>query len=190
MEAARRVKWTQEEYLAREQRTPTRNEFLDGEIYAMAGATLRHNVIMMNAGAALHALLRGKPCRAFNSDQRICAGQTGLYTYADAGVVCGRPLFHDQDHGALLNPTLLVEILSPSTAAYDRGEKLDHYRAIPSLREVLLIAQDTRKVEHHHRLDTGQWLLTVYESGAVALATLDGAIPLDDLYDKTEDLAE
>ncbi|MSP59211.1 MAG: Uma2 family endonuclease [Myxococcales bacterium] len=190
MQAARRVKWTQEEYLAREQRSLTRNEFLDGEIYAMAGATLRHNVITTNTLAALHGLLRGKPCRAFNSDQRIAVSRTGLSTYADAGVVCGEPLFHDNDKNALVNPTLLVEVLSPSTEAYDRGEKLDHYRAIPSLREVLLIAQDTPSVEHHYRLDTGQWLLTVWDAGAVALATLGGAVPLDDLYDKAHDLEE
>jgi Uma2 family endonuclease len=186
MESARRIRWTADEYLAREQRSADRHEFLDGEIYAMAGATLRHNTIAANAIYLITGLLRGKPCRTFTSDQRIHVAATGLYTYADAGVVCGDAKMHPSDPLTLLNPTLLVEVFSPSTESYDRGEKLQHYREIPSLREVLHVSTRERLVMHHRRIDTGQWVLTERRDGEMDLPVLSGVVRLDDLYDKVD----
>ncbi len=186
MEPARRVRWTADEYLAREQRSANKHEFLDGEVYAMAGATLRHNTIAANAIYLITGLVRGKPCRAFTSDQRIHVAATGLYTYADAGVLCGEAKMHPSDALTLLNPTLLVEVLSPSTESYDRGEKLQHYREIPSLREVLHLSTRERHVMHHRRLDTGQWVLTERREGEMELPVLGGVVRLDDLYDKVD----
>lgn len=111
---------------------------------------------------------------------------TGLSTYADAGVVCGEAKMHPGDALTLLNPTLLVEVFSPSTESYDRGEKLQHYREIPSLREVLHLSTRAPHVMHHRRLDTGQWVLTERRDGAIELPALGGAAPLVELYDKVD----
>lgn len=186
MQAARRVGWTEDEYLARELRSPTKNEFLAGEIYAMAGATLRHNTISANLISELVALVRGKPCRTFTSDQRIHVAATGLYTYADAGVVCGQPELATKDRLSLTNPLILVEVLSKSTEEYDRSEKLEHYRSIAALKDVFLVSATEPRVDHHHRLDTGQWLLSTYRQGAISVATLDGAMSLEQIYDKVD----
>lgn len=186
MQSARRVKWTEDEYLAREQRGLSKNEFFDGEIYAMAGARFRHNAIAANVIAALTGLSRSKPCSAFTSDQRIRVSATGLYTYADAGVVCGKPQLLAADRMTLLNPILLVEVLSKSTESYDRGEKLDHYRSLPSLQEIILVASAEVRVDHHRRIEAEQWLVTTYRKGAVEVATLSGVIPLDDIYQKVD----
>lgn len=184
MQAARRIKWTEDEYLERERRSPAKNEFLDGEIYAMAGATLRHNTIAANVIMALGRLVHGKPCRTFTSDQRIHVPATGLYTYPDAGILCGKPQLHDKDGMSLLNPLLLVEVLSRSTEDYDRGEKLEHYRNIPSVTEVLLVSTSGPRVDHHRRLEPEQWLLTTCRQGAIEVPSLSGRLLLDDIYDK------
>lgn len=186
MEPLRRIHWTAAEYLAREQRSTAKHEFFEGEIYAMAGATLRHNTIAANAIYLVTGLLRGRPCRAFTSDQRVHVAATGLYTYADAGVVCGDAQMHPEDALTLLNPTLLVEVFSPSTESYDRGEKLQHYREIPSLREVLHLATRERCVMHHRRIDAGQWVLIERRDGAIELPALGGLVQVSDLYDKVD----
>lgn len=134
--------------------SPIKHEFLDGEVFAMAGAKPDHNQTASAALVALGPLLRGGRCRAFSSDQRIFIVETGLYTYADGGVACGRWQIH-ADGMCLLNPALVFEVLSPSTRDYDRGAKLEHYRRIPSLRHVLLIDQPDRCVEHHRRREGG-----------------------------------
>lgn len=186
MQAARKVRWTEDEYLERERRSATRNEFYDGEIFAMAGARLRHNTICANAVAELRRLVRERPCRTFTSDQRIHVAATGLYTYADAGVVCGKPQMHKSDSLTLLNPLVLVEVLSKSTESYDRGEKLEQYRNIPSVREILLVSAHEPRIDHHHRLETGQWLLTTLRSGALELPSLGGPVFLDEVYQKID----
>lgn len=182
MDAARRVRWTEDEYLDYERKSASKHEYLQGEIYDMAGAAFRHNVLAMNAGIALARLLRGRPCRVFNSDQRICVSETGLYTYADAGVVCGRARLHPKDQMTLLNPGVLVEVLSSTTADYDRGEKLSHYRRIPSLQHVLLIDPDGMKVAHHHQIEPGTWLSAEHAQATMELRGL-GALALEELFD-------
>lgn len=181
--AAREMHWTEAEYLSMEAKSPIKHEYFDGEIFAMVGAKPHHNLVATNMLGLLHALLRGRPCRAFNSDQRIYVPATGLYTYPDGGVVCGKMQFHPGDPDmSLVNPALLFEVLSSSTRDDDRGSKREHYQAIPSLRHILLIDQPTRLVEHHRREPGGAWDLSTIRTGAIRLPDLGGVIPLDDLY--------
>lgn len=183
MDAARRVThFTEEEYLARERISQTKHEFINGEIFAMAGAKLRHNAIAASAIGALLPLARRKSCRVFNSDQRICVSATGMFTYPDAGVVCGKPQYHSKDGMSLLNPLVLVEVLSASTEAYDRGEKLAHYRRNPAVHEILIVWQSEPRVEHHRRLEGEEWLVKEHMQGLIELPSLGGTISLDDIY--------
>lgn len=147
-------RWTEQEYLAFERSAETKHEFFNGEIFAMSGATRNHSYISTNLTAHLVHLLRGR-CTVFNSDLRLKIQNTGLYTYPDAGVVCGRQEVEDDD--LLLNPTLLAEVLSESTEGYDRGTKFKHYETIPSLTTYLLVSQDEPQVEQFVRLGKPGW---------------------------------
>jgi Uma2 family endonuclease len=147
---------TAAEYLTYERASPVRHEFLDGKLYAMAGASLAHNLIAGNTLASLHGQLRGKPGTIYPSDMRLKIVRTGLYTYPDISIVCGEPQLEDQHGDTLLNPIVLIEVLSPSTETYDRGKKFQHYRTLSSLREYLLIAQDSYRVEHYIRQPQGR----------------------------------
>jgi len=172
---------TEADYLLLEGQSATRHEFFDGEIFAMAGAKPVHNQRAAALLGALVALVRGGTCRAFHSDQRIHVLATGLSTYADGGVACGPWQVHT-DGMALLNPVLLYEVTSPSTADYDRGAKFDHYRQIASLRHVLLVDEPTRSIEHHRRSEDGAWRRVVVREGRVVLPELGGAIDLDEVF--------
>jgi Uma2 family endonuclease len=178
---ARLMHWSEQDYLTMEAESPIKHEFLNGEVFAMAGAKPGHNQVAASALVALGVLLRGRGCRVFNSDQRIYVVETGLYTYPDGGVACGKWQVHT-DGMCLLNPTLLYEVLSNSTRDYDRGAKVEHYRQIPSLRHVLLIDQPDRRVEHHRRADDGSWTLGTMLDGALQLPDLGGVISLDEIY--------
>lgn len=185
---ARKMAWSEEEYLAFEKDSDTKHEFLDGEIYGMAGAKPLHNAIAMNTGAALVNLIRGGPCRGFTSDQRIhIARPKKFYTYADGGVACGKWEISDKDGMSLVNPVLLFEVLSSSTRKYDQGAKLMLYRQIPSLTDVLLIDQPLHLVEHHHRGPRG-WRSITRRRGGVPV--LGGVLLLADLYDVPPGLAD
>jgi Uma2 family endonuclease len=131
---------TPEEYLARERQVDTKSEFYDGELFAKAGASRSHNLIVGNVTGELRAQLRGRPCEVYPADMRVKVSETGLYAYPDVVVVCGEPRFEDEHLDTLLNPTVIVDVLSPSTEAYDRGEKFAQYRKLASLREYVLIA--------------------------------------------------
>jgi Uma2 family endonuclease len=181
----RRLKWTPEDYFDLEAHSAEKHEFLGGEIFAMGGAKSSHNLVAANTLGALAALLRGRPCKPFTSDQRIHVPSSGLYTYPDGGVACGKWQIHPVDRMSLLNPVLLFEVLSTSTADYDRGAKLEHYKAIPGLQEVLLIAQPERRVEHHRRVEGERWVSATLTGGAVELA-LGGSVALEELYDQIE----
>jgi Uma2 family endonuclease len=185
MQPERLLHWTVQDYLSLEANTSEKHEFLDGEIFAMGGARSSHNVVALRVGAAFVSQLRGRSCMAFNSDQRIHIPTTGLYTYADGGVVCGRFEHHSSDGMSLVNPTLLFEVLSPSTRDYDRGVKLEHYKKIPTLREVLLIDQPERRFEHHRRVEGDRWVVAAFTEGAVALA-LGMNLELADVYEGIE----
>jgi Uma2 family endonuclease len=129
-------------------------------------------------------------CAVFTSDQRLHVEATGIFTYPDVSVACG-PRFHPKHRDNLVNPTLIVEVLSKSTEAYDRGAKFAHYQTLPSLTDYVLVSQRERRIEHFRRLDTGQWLLTVHQGddAVLKLPALGCEIPLADIYSGTDDLA-
>ncbi len=177
------------EYLKLEECSPERHEYLSGRVYAMASASPRHNRIVGNAFASLDRALRGRPCVPLAGAQRVYVQATDLATYPDVTVVCGQPTL-GADGRTILNPSLLVEVLSPSTEDYDRGAKLRHYMRLPSFREYLVIASDERRVEHHRRLEPGQWLMTVYEDAEdeISLPTLEASVRLGDFYHRVDDV--
>ena len=182
-EAAAKRTWTPAEYLAWERSSPEKHEFFDGEVFAMSGASLDHNRIVGNLVGELRDALRHRRCDVTPSDLRVKVPSTGLYTYPDVTVVCGDPRLEDDTHDTLLNPTVLVEVLSPSTEAYDRGKKFRHYRSIPTLREYVLVAQDSVSVERYTRGDDGVWSL--HESGAgekLVLTSIGCEIAVDEIY--------
>jgi Uma2 family endonuclease len=186
MSALPELNWTAQRYLEYERTSDERHEYLNGQIYALAGASANHNLIVGNVYASLHAQLRKRPCVTYPSDMRLKIKQTGLYTYPDISVVCGAPEFEDDKHDTLLNPILLIEVLSPSTENYDRGKKFQHYRTLESLHEFLLIAQDSYRVEHYVRQENDQWLLTdINQSDAVLeLGSIDCKLVIAELYEK------
>ncbi len=147
------------EYLAFERQAEERHEYLDGEVFAMGGASWRHGLVAGNAFAALHAQLRGRGCFVQASDLRVRIPATDLFTYPDVVVVCGEPRFDDSELDTLLNPTLIPEVLSKSTEDYDRGRKFAHYRSVESLTEYVLLAQDTVHVERFTRKSQDRWEL-------------------------------
>jgi Uma2 family endonuclease len=177
---------TPAEYLAFERNQEQKHEYWHGQVYLMAGAKARHNLITANVIAGLHLQLRGRSCSVYPSDMRVLIPATGLYTYPDALVVCGKAEFEDTEEDTLLNPTVVIEVLSKSTEQYDRGDKFRNYRTIPTLQEYLLIAQDERRVEHFVRQANTEWLLTEMSdaTGAIDLPTIDCTLAMADLYDK------
>jgi Uma2 family endonuclease len=179
---------TPEEYLAFERAAEYKNEYFDGEIFAMVGASRRHNLITLNVAAEFRAKLRGRGCETYASDMRVRISSANLYTYPDVVVVCGEPQFEDQHVDTLLNPTLIVEVLSKSTARYDRGAKFHHYRALESLQEYLMIAQDEPRIEHYAKQPDGQWLLSDIglDDGLVELASIECVLELKDVYEQVE----
>ncbi len=188
MAANPKYQLTEEGYLARERVATHKSEYFQGDVYAMAGASEEHNTIVANLLYLLVGQLKGRPCKAYGSDMRVKVQRTGLYTYPDVVVVCGKAAFGDEKQDTILNPTILIEVLSPSTGAYDRGKKWDHYRTLDSLTDYLLVAQDEAKIEHFERHSDEQWLYSVTDNrqGALALSSIDCLIPLVDVYDKVE----
>ncbi len=159
MSALPETKWTVEQYLAFERASEVRHEYLKGQIYDFAGASENHSLVLGSTYANLYTQLRKKPCKVYATDMRVKVNRAGLYTYPDIAVVCGTPQFEDDHRDTLLNPALIIEVLSPSTESYDRGRKFQHYRRLDSLQEYVLIAQDSCRIEHYTRQPDGQWLL-------------------------------
>ena len=177
---------TPEEYLAQERQALYKSEYLNGEIFAMSGANREHNLICVNVSASLHAQLRQRPCEAYVSDMRVKVSPTGLYTYPDVVVVCGEPQFEDAHVDTLLNPTVIVEVLSPSTEDYDRGTKFEHYRALPSLQEYLLISQDKVHIVHYVKQADATWVLseTTRPEDRFQLPSISCDLSVAEMYDK------
>lgn len=177
---------TPQEYLARERRAESKAEYVSGRVYAMTGASREHNLIALNIGRELSIQFRGRPCEAYVSDMRVKVTPTGMYTYPDVVAVCGPPEFEDEAVDTLLNPTVIVEVLSPSTEAYDRGEKFAHYRRLPLLREYVLVAQDRVRVEHYGRRGDNEWVLTEHDAldDTLPLPALDAGLRLADIYER------
>lgn len=179
--------FTPEQYLALERAASQRSEYLAGKIYAMAGASEAHNLITLNAITSLRAQTRGR-CRAYLRDMRVRVPATRLFTYPDGILVCGERRFDDAQRDTLLNPTLLIEVLSDSTERYDRGQKFAHYRQIASLQEYLLIAQDAPRVERFLRQPTDEWLLTIVEGrdATLPLPSVACTLTLAELYEEVD----
>ena len=177
-----------EEYLEIERRAEYKSEYFQGEMFAMAGASLVHNILVSRLVRDLGHQLRRGPCQVLPSDMRVRVSATGLYTYPDVSVVCGPPQLADEHSDILLNPSFIAEVLSPSTEGYDRGRKFEQYRAIASLAEYLLVAQDRVHVELFARPADGRWVLSE-ASGPEATLELPGIgcrLSLADLYEKVD----
>lgn len=177
------------EYLAAEEKSATKHEWLDGVVYdldaqGMAGGTPEHAGLAAAVTVLLGAQLRGKPCRVFSSDLRVRVPATGLSTYADVAVVCNKLEADPGDANAATNPTLLLQVLSDSTEAHDRGEKFAHYRRLPALREYVLVSQNERRIEVWRKNERGRWELA-QEAGPgdqAALASIGCALAVDEVY--------
>jgi len=194
MSALPKKKYTAEEYAALESVAEYKSEFYRGEIFpmhghggpiAMAGAKFDNNQVKDNLIYELTDRLKGGPCRTLSSDMRVRVGLTGLETYPDVLILCGPPTFVDDTEMCLLNPAVVIEVLSPSTEGYDRGTKFRHYGLIPSLKEIILAEQDEPVCEQYIRSSDGvTWMRTAVEGmdSALAFATVDATIPLRDIY--------
>jgi Uma2 family endonuclease len=178
---------TTQEYLAFEREAEYKNDYYKGEVFAFAGASLRHSRIAANILANIYEQLRHGHCSAFSSDLRITIPQTPHYTYADVVIVCGEPQLEDNFKDNLLNPTVIVEVLSPATESYDRGKKFESYQRIASLMEYVLVSQDIPRVEQFLRQANGRWLYAETSmDGTVDLTSIHCKLPLSDIYDKVE----
>jgi Uma2 family endonuclease len=188
MQETRSTRLTPEEYLSMERQADIKSEYFNGEVFAMAGASLAHIQISANVVTALNTRFKGRPCRALGSDMRVKVRQTSSYAYPDIVVVCGQLRFEDRKQDTLLNPTVIFEVLSSSTERYDRGGKFAHYRTLESLTDYVLISQTEARIEHFARQPAEKWLLSVY-SGLDAIATLPSIgceLPSAEVYDKVE----
>jgi Uma2 family endonuclease len=174
---------TEEQYLDLERKAETKSEFHDGQMFAMAGASLNHALISSTISALLYGQMP-PGCRTCSSDLRIRVAFAGLYTYPDCSVICGEPEYFGNQRDVILNPLLIVEVLSASTEDYDRGKKFELYRTIESFREYLIVHQDRRHVEHYSKQDDGSWVLREHSGvdASVAIARLGVQILLGDLY--------
>jgi Uma2 family endonuclease len=179
---------TPEEYLEQERRAEYKSEYFGGEVFAMAGASYRHSLIVTNLMRELSLQLKEGPCEVHAGDLRLGVTPTGLYTYPDVMVICGDVKFADNQKDTVLNPVVLIEVLSESTRDYDRGRKFQHYRALPSLKEYLTVAQDEPHVEHWTRQEEDRGLLVEYSnlSQTVRLASIGCVLPLAEIFHKIE----
>ncbi|WP_295428296.1 Uma2 family endonuclease [uncultured Thiodictyon sp.] len=165
-----------------------RTEFLDGEVFAMAGGSEAHNLICGNVLRELGTRFKGRPCYVYTSDMKVRIESANLGTYPDVMAVCGERRFWDERRDVITNPTLIVEVLSDSTESYDRGDKFAYYRGIPSLSAYLLLSQHRVGAELFLRQGGGDWLLRTYSDlrEGVPLIALDAVLPLSEVYDKVE----
>lgn len=176
------------EYLAFERQAETKHEYVAGEVFAMAGASARHNLIVANLVAELVVQLQNGPCRVFANDQRVAVSPEGPFSYPDVVVVCAEPTFLDDERDTLANPEIVIEVLSPTTEAFDRGLKFAHYRTIPSLQEILFVAQETVRLERFARRGDGHWLLADHTApeAIVELPSIGCHLELARIYDKVD----
>jgi Uma2 family endonuclease len=181
--ATGRARYAIEEYLRLEAYSNVKHEYHEGQIYAMAGGTPEHGAMAMRVGATLVEQLRGRRCNVYSSDVRVRVVATGLDTYPDLSVVCGEEQRDREDQNAITNPVVLVEVLSPSTEEYDRGEKLEHYQKIVSLQEVVLVSHSERRVDVWRREEGGAWRVHQAKAGEVAhLSSIACTLDVDELY--------
>lgn len=188
--------YTEDEYLAIERASQERREYVDGLIYLMAGESTAHGTICTNVGGQLYIQLRGGPCQVFSKDTKVRSGPVpkerysvhGLYSFPDLVVVCGEPQYLDEHQDVLINPKVIIEVLSPSTEAFDRGEKFARYREhLDSLTDYVVVAQSTPLIEHFARQPNGKWMIAVTArnlSEAVVLGSIGCTLRLSEVYDR------
>lgn len=179
---------TPEEYLELERKAEFKSEYYAGEMFAMSGGTGDHALIIGNLVREIGTQLKGRPCRVSPTELRVRVSPTGLYTYPDVIVVCGPPEYADERRDTLLNPKVLIEVLSDSTRDYDRGRKFQHYRSLASLAEYVTVEQTEPHVEHYVRQPENRWLLTEFAelSQSIRLESIDCTLPLSEIYDKID----
>lgn len=177
-----------EEYLRFEREAEERHEYDNGRISLMVGESPNHNRVYVSLAAIVSKQLKGKSSEAFSLNMKISINSAGKFFYPDLSVVCGKAQYHDKDRDALLNPKVVIEVLSPSTEKYDRSVKFQAYQLVESLTDFLLISQDKPLVEHFARQASGQWLYTAYRglSAVVDLPSIDCQLPLAEIYDRVE----
>jgi Uma2 family endonuclease len=177
---------TPEEYLALERAAERKSEYRDGEIVGTTGGTRRHSLITVNVSSELNRQLEDRPCEVHAADLRVLIAARRLYTYPDVIVVCGEPALADRYRDTLTNPTVLFEVLSPSTEAYDRGTKFEHYRTLDSLREYLLVSQSRPQIDHFMREDDGPWLLSAASdlAATIVLPSIQCQLAMARIYKK------
>ncbi len=186
--------FTEEEYLAIERASDHRSEYIDGEMYAMAGAGEQHATIIANIVSALHGQFRDRPCKVYSTDLRVRVAESGLYTYPDVIALCGKTQLLGDPGDTLLNPQLIVEVLSPGTAFYDRVEKFHRYCQIPSFCDYVLVSQNQHRVEHRVRQSdrSDDWEVRPYGflGDRLFFPSLEATLTLKDIYDKVQFTAE
>jgi len=178
-----------EDWLAIERAaTDQRSEYVGGEVFAKAGGTEEHNLIVLNVGAELHNQLKDKPCRVYANDMKVRIDSDDVGTYPDVMVICGERQFYDDRRDVVTNPTLIVEVLSDASEAYDRGDKFRHYRNLPSLQAYLLLSQYRIQAELFQRQPDGTWSLSSYQdpSESIPLRVVDAELSLAEVYEKVE----
>jgi Uma2 family endonuclease len=183
-----KTKLTVEEYLHLEKQSSQKYEFYKGEVFAMSGASARHNIISKNLMRDLGNALKGHPCQPYGSDFRVHIPENTLYTYPDISIVCGDIISSEADEESFLHPTIIIEILSPSTKNYDRGEKFKLYRDIPTLKEYILVDSESINIEAWRINEKNKWELHEYNTlnQQLHLPTLSLTIPLTDVYEGTK----
>ena len=179
---------TEEEYLAIERKAQIKSEYFAGEIFALAGASRQHNRIVTNLVTGLDNQLKERPCNVYSSDLRVKINKSGLYTYPDVVVTCGEELFSDENRDVLLNPFVIIEVLSDSTEAYDRGEKFEHYQQVDSLLEYLLVAQHSYRVEQYVKQNNKSWLYSELHElqDIIKMGSIECHLTVKDIYDKVD----
>jgi len=177
---------TPEEYLALDRQAEVKSEYYAGQTIAFAGASKQHNLIVANVLAGIHRQLVGRPCNVYPSDMRVRISKTGMYAYPDIVVTCGEEQFADENSDILLNPIVLIEVLSESTASYDRGVKFDQYRRIESLCEYILVSQEPYRADQYVRQNDTQWLLTEFHRAedVIRLSSINCDLALKEIYAK------
>jgi Uma2 family endonuclease len=191
------IRYTVEEYLEMERASEVRHEYLDGRIFEMSGESLSHGRISTNLVISLGLQLRGKPCDVLSKDTKIQSGwlprprqmMKGLFSYPDVVIVCGLPQFHDEYQEILINPNVIIEVLSDTTEKFDRGEKFRRYRAhLSTLTDYVLVSQNRPFIDHFSRSEGETWMFIPVEGleSTLQLASLDCALPLSEIYDRVE----
>lgn len=188
MSAQPEVYLSPDEYLLQERQRAYKSEYLAGHIYALAGGSRRHNLLVANIVAALHRQLRQRSCTVYPSDLRIHIPGRNYYTYPDVSVACEPLRFTDDEQDTVLNPVVIIEVLSKSTENYDRGRKFKHYRTITSFQEYLLIAQDSVHIEHYVRQPDNQWLFVDVDdpNETIVLSCIQCDLLVTDIYEKVD----